>query len=264
MPFLRRGKLELFYEVHEGLAAQPTLFLHGNLASNVWWEPALEELKSRGKKTAPVVLAEWRGCGRSQVGLTESDLALEEIARDQVALAREFGLGPMAIVGHSTGGLIALLAMQAAPELFARALLLDTVGAKGVKLQPAILEAFQHMSKNRELCAAVMASTIENKNIPSALLNRIVDAAYSVHPAIWEGVPKMLDGIDYSGILAEIRQPTLVLHGELDGILPLADSRALASGLPHARFELLAGRGHSANVEDPSLFVDHLERFLWA
>ena len=61
--------------------------------------------------------------------------------------------------------------------------------------------------------------------------------------------------------LPRLEHPTLVLHGEHDQVLPEEGSRSMAKLLPKGRFEQLRGRGHSANVEDPALFVTKLKDF---
>src|SRR5690606_24357925 len=99
--------------------------------------------------------------------------------------------------------------------------------------------------------------------VDPSLMNRIVDDAFGVHPLIWHGVAKMLHTADFRAELPKIQQPVLVLHGEHDAILPKESSKALADALPNGKFLELAGRGHSCNVEDPGLFVGHINKFLF-
>jgi pimeloyl-ACP methyl ester carboxylesterase len=54
-----------------------------------------------------------------------------------------------------------------------------------------------------------------------------------------------------------------VLHGQYDAILPLESSKELAKTLPEGRFELLSDQGHSCNIENPELFVQSTNRFLF-
>lgn len=267
MPYFKNEGFDLHYELHPGLAPADVLFIHGNLASNVWWEPVVEIWRRQhGEKGHPgsLILAEWRGCGKSQGPRTEADLDMESLARDCVGLLRHLGTRSAATVGHSTGGLIALLALMQAPEIFTRSVLLDPVSPAGVRLDPAILDAMKRMSQDRELCAAVMGGTIRDNDASSPRFQRIVDAAFGVHPLLWAGVPRILGGIDYRPKLSAVRQPVLVLHGEHDPVLPLRASREFAAQLPHGRFEALEGRGHSCNVEDPARFVERAYRFLFA
>jgi pimeloyl-ACP methyl ester carboxylesterase len=52
--------------------------------------------------------------------------------------------------------------------------------------------------------------------------------------------------------LRTLRAPTLVLHGERDELLPVANAELLAAALPEARLELLAGAGHFFAWEQPA------------
>lgn len=42
----------------------------------------------------------------------------------------------------------------------------------------------------------------------------------------------------------QIQQPTIVIHGSLDRLLPPAHGRAVAKAIPKAKFELIEGMGH--------------------
>lgn len=265
MPFFERGKIRMHYEIFEGLVARDTITFHGNLASNAWWKPAIEQLaKERSaEKKGRLVLAEWRGCGKSTGLSDESELSLREMAEDYNGLLRALGTTQACAVGHSTGCLIALHSMRQAPDLYSRALLLDPVGATGVQFGPEMYAAFTQMSQDKGFCATVMGGTIHNAQVNQSLMNQIVDDAFGVHPLVWHGVAKMLHTADFRSELPHIQQPVLVLHGEHDALLPKEHSKALAEGLPKGHFLELAGRGHSSNVEDPALFVSHMNKFLY-
>jgi len=257
---------EMNVDIHPGLVPVDTLFIHGNLASNTWWEPALNlwRKKAAGNALAGrLIFAEWRGCGRSSAPGDAAELHPSRLAEDYVLLLKRLGINKVCLVGHSTGGLVGLYAMLQAPSLFASAVLLDSVGATGVKLDPALLGAFTQMSQDRALTSAVMNSTISGNDPTCELFQRIVDDTMGVAKINWHGVPQALAGIDILDQLPKIRQPILVLHGEVDPILPKADSIVLAERLGNARFQELKGQGHSTNVENPALFVDLVESHLY-
>jgi 3-oxoadipate enol-lactonase len=51
--------------------------------------------------------------------------------------------------------------------------------------------------------------------------------------------------------LHRIRAPTLILHGALDAISPVANARRLAAGIPDSELQLIAGTGHAFPLEAP-------------
>jgi pimeloyl-ACP methyl ester carboxylesterase len=62
--------------------------------------------------------------------------------------------------------------------------------------------------------------------------------------------------------LHRISAPTLVLWGESDRIVTQDYGRHYASLIPNAEFETIARAGHHPELEQPTAFVEALERFL--
>jgi pimeloyl-ACP methyl ester carboxylesterase len=84
----------------------------------------------------------------------------------------------------------------------------------------------------------------------------------SYHP---RGSLQQLQAILATGSIAKydkkITQPTVVIHGEKDGLLPAAHGRAVAKAIPNAEFHLIQGMGHDlAKAFQPQIIkilVDH-------
>ena len=73
---------------------------------------------------------------------------------------------------------------------------------------------------------------------------------------------RALARLDLSGVLKEIKNPTLVMAGSEDATTPPGLARELAAGIPGAKFLELKGCGHCPQVENPGAFVAALEDFL--
>ena len=68
--------------------------------------------------------------------------------------------------------------------------------------------------------------------------------------------------VDLEDVLPRVRAPALVLHRDGDRAVPVAQGRALAAGLPTARFVELRGRSHLPAVGDTAAVVRPIRRFL--
>ncbi len=70
--------------------------------------------------------------------------------------------------------------------------------------------------------------------------------------------------MDVSGLLAEVRTPTLVLHARDDQVIPVSEGRFLASGIPGAEFVELESRNHVLLEAEPAWqrFKDAVLAFL--
>lgn len=255
-------------EVKENLVPEDIFFIHGNLASNRWWMPAEDVWKkqAQGKNfTGSLIYGEFRGCGKSTAPKSLEDVGMQLFAADFISKIRSLNRPPMHVVGHSTGGLIASLMLAQAPELFKKAVLLDPVGAQGITFDRSMIAAFEQMKTDRNLTSAVIGSTIHNNNSQSDFFQQVVvEDAFHAVKSVGHWVLEALDGLDVRGELADVKHPVLVLHGEHDKLLPLADSKALAQLLPNGKFAVVPDQGHCANVENPQKFVNLVHDFLFA
>jgi pimeloyl-ACP methyl ester carboxylesterase len=69
------------------------------------------------------------------------------------------------------------------------------------------------------------------------------------------------------GILQKINQPTLVIHGNKDTIIPLRLGQAVAAAIPNSKFVMIPGMGHSffnrvLEEKIAQLVVEHIKNIL--
>lgn len=242
------------FEKIEGAGAHNVFFIHGNLASKEWWYPTMELMKGK-PGDGKVIAADWRGYGDS-TGLTEQgQIDFRQFAQDFVNLIEAEGMQDVHVVGHSTGGLIAMLAVLNKPELFKSLLLLDSVGVTGLELQlpkEQVLAHFEKMSTDRDYCFATLAATINDVNPQSSVFQKLFEITWACDKVMYKGVIDVLsDQIDITEEVGSINQPTLILHGDKDMVLPLAMSEHTDQVLPNSTLKVLDGQGHSTNMENP-------------
>jgi len=72
---------------------------------------------------------------------------------------------------------------------------------------------------------------------------------------------EMLAEQDQRGILAGIRIPVMVLHGELDRISPVGAGQAMADMLPRGEFVPFADVGHAPFLSKPHAVAARLLEF---
>jgi len=74
------------------------------------------------------------------------------------------------------------------------------------------------------------------------------------------GLARLRD-LDLRKSVAAIRQPTLVVHGERDAIMPVEAACWLADRLPDARLEIFLGASHAPFLSEPERFADLVRQF---
>jgi pimeloyl-ACP methyl ester carboxylesterase len=84
---------------------------------------------------------------------------------------------------------------------------------------------------------------------------------FGASPGTLAALHRMNREIDIRHVLPAVRVPTLVLHGELDTVVPLDVARFVASRIPTARLVVLPGIGHLA-FRGGDEITDEIRRFV--
>ena len=120
---------------------------------------------------------------------------------------------------------------------------LEKLGAEGwVRAQMSLTTAdvSRVSAEMRHVAVELVASRAAGPDAEAAFL----EAARSL-------VALLARGARYREMVAGVRGPALVLHGELDRLVPLSCSRAMARQRPDWRLEVLEGVGHVPQIEVP-------------
>ena len=84
-------------------------------------------------------------------------------------------------------------------------------------------------------------------------------------PPVLRGVLSQFAGIlmwSSYGRLPQIRIPTLVIHGDEDHVLPIANGRIIAARIPGAEFVQIDRAGHILATDQPGACLREVNRFL--
>lgn len=89
-------------------------------------------------------------------------------------------------------------------------------------------------------------------------------ALLKADPACFRTACLALAQLDFSSVLKNIKNQTLVMAGSEDATTPPALASELAARIPGAKFRRIEGCGHCPQIENPPLFVQAVEEFLSA
>jgi pimeloyl-[acyl-carrier protein] methyl ester esterase len=92
-------------------------------------------------------------------------------------------------------------------------------------------------------------------------LTSLLDDGIAAAAVLSAGLDRLAD-TDLRALVPTVAQPTLVVHGEHDPLMPLAAARWLAGHLPQGRLEVFAGAAHAPFLSQPERFADLLAAFI--
>ncbi len=175
--------------------------------------------------------------------------------------------GPLVLVGHSMGGIVALEALRQAPERIAAAALLGSTARPDtpelVALRMQAIGLFEAGRVDEVLRAN--APFAFAPGVPASLVERYVAMIRRAGTAtLIAGNRALIARDDQRPHLPRIACPLLVACGEADALTPPEHSREIAEAVPGARLELLPGVGHLLTLEAPQAVAALLLDFLSA
>ena len=237
------------------------LFLHGIGGSAAYWRGQLAHFG----RTHRALAWDAPGYGGSA---PLGEASIPALAEALLAFMAQTGLASPVLVGHSIGGMVVQEALAIQPDAARAVVLAQTSPAFGsrdgawqaefVRARLAPLEAGQTMAQLAEASVAEMAGP----SADPAGLAAARECMAAVPPASYRAMVHAMIGFDRRDALGRIAAPALVLAGSDDANAPPAMMERMASRIPGARFAMLDGCGHLANLEQPAAFDATLDDFL--
>ncbi len=264
MPTLQHKNAKIFYE--DSGTGEPIITVHGMSFNNTYWSQS--GISTKLSEHYRVISMDMRGHGRTQVEGEPLGFEVDTIGDDIEALANALGLQRFHLLGHSTGGMVAVrYAMRDSKRLISlmltstsSATVLMSTGDESVRRQRAnkFANGFEKHTWDQ-----LFASFRQN---PFPFFESLAQ-----HPSrefMWQTVEEILRLNDPKLIatfvrsfftdpdpqikkLGQISCPTLILYGEHDSLF-IEPSQLMARTIPVVKYVVLEGVGHIIAIEAPA------------
>jgi pimeloyl-ACP methyl ester carboxylesterase len=270
MSMARVGESNIEYYL-EG-SGPPLLMISGFTAqASGWNEPFIRPLQRHFQ----TIRYSHRGTGTSD--RLSGDITLRDLADDAAGLLTALGIEKAHVMGVSMGGMIAQEMALNHPQRVERLVLGCTTCSGGSQAKreggavPAAPEVVDLLTPKPELSREEQIrrswpalSTPEFIEEHSDVLEERLRLSL-INPTPIETAVRQMAAVqawDAFDRLPEITAPTLVIHGDRDAIVPVANARVLRSRIPGAELHIVRGAAHLFAFEVPEESAAAVQEFL--
>jgi pimeloyl-ACP methyl ester carboxylesterase len=235
------------------------------------WDPAVTDPLASGRD---VILFDNAGIGRSTGTVPQT---VEGMAAHALAFLDGLGLEACDVLGFSLGGMVAQQMVLHRPAVFRRMLLVGTAPRGGEEImhlqKPSLARYFNDASLQGYaiLQKIFFAPTASSQSAGEAFIGRLGLREEDRDPASGPGVAsaqlaafrewEQFTGERFAD-LKRIGQPTLVVNGLQDEMIPVRNSYWLAENLPNAVLLTYPDSGHGSLFQWHESFQHHASEFL--
>jgi pimeloyl-ACP methyl ester carboxylesterase len=235
----------------------PIVLIHCFTCGIDWWDgmrPALE----RDHRVVAIDLLGHDGSEKPADGYSIEDQA-RLVAQ---ALAR-LGVRDAEVVGHSLGGPVSVALAEQSPRLVNRLILIDSipddsygdVGLIGeLPFKPVLGQLLWRVKPDFSIREGLEVAFAPGFSVPDAFVNDVKRMTYSAYTGSHDAYDSYTGDEALPQRAAAVSKPLLAIMGAEEQIAkdPRAVLAAYRAGDPGARTRLIAGAGHSPNVEKPA------------
>jgi 2-hydroxymuconate-semialdehyde hydrolase len=254
--------------LHAAGEGQPVLLLHGSGPGvSAWanWRVVLPELAREFRVFAPDQL------GFGATGRPEDGRYGRQVWTDHaLAVIDALEIDRLSIIGNSMGGAIALSIAATRPDLVDRLVLMGTCGVP-MELSPGLDQVWGYTPDRERMHRLIELFAYDDSLATSELVEmRFRQSADPETRLSYEAMfpaprQRWLDDLALSHEeLASVAQPTLLVHGRDDEVIPLSASLTAFEALSRAELHSFSRCGHWVQIEHARRFVDIVVDFLRA
>ncbi|MEO0574023.1 MAG: alpha/beta hydrolase [Pseudomonadota bacterium] len=244
----------------------PLVMVHGT----PWSSFNLRHLIGAMSRDFTVYYYDLLGYGQSQKSVGDVSLGIQNRILD--ALIQHWALENPSIIGHDFGGATVLRTHLIDQRSFENIVLIDPVA-----MSPWGSPFFKHVQQHEAAFAGMpdyIHEAVVRAYVSTAAFGPIAEETLRGIVLPWtgaEGKPAFYRQIaqadsaftqEVQSRYSDVTPPVLILWGEHDSWIPVAQAEALHAVIPHSQLAVIPDAGHLVIEERPELLVNQIRPFL--
>src|ERR1700689_3439704 len=268
--FIEANGIRFAYRRFGKTGGVPVVFNQHYIGTMDYWDPTVTDGLARDRE---VILFNNAGVSSSS---GEIPTTFERMGANAIAFIKALGLTQVDVLGFSIGGMVAQEITLQSPDLVRR-LIVDGTGPRGGQGMELLTQAAGKLFgatydppenvwlavKFSPSAAGQAAGRDYLKRTHLRQVGRDPEVNDKVSPAQAEAMEKW--GVQQKGsydYLKTIKQPTLVVNGRNEILIPTVNSFIMEQNMPYAQLVIYPASHHGSQFQYPELFVKHATLFL--
>lgn len=251
---------------------KPLIILHGLYGCSDNWLTISKNFATN----CQVILPDLRNHGQS----THSDIfSINAMTDDILQLTQKLNLSTFYLIGHSLGGKIAIDFTAKYPQMVEKLIVVDIAPRKYSKTD------FEEHQNHHQLINTIKSINLSNYNNRSQALNELLklqngerlknlmmknlntDSEGKLYwkiniKAIADNLTDLLN--NFEADLSKNKIPILFIRGQNSNYLTLDDFETIKNTIPNANVLEVPNAGHWLQVDNPSFFIENVQKFLFS
>jgi pimeloyl-ACP methyl ester carboxylesterase len=237
--------------------AEPIVLIHCFTCAINYWDGMIPLLARRHR----VIAVDLLGHGGSE--MPSSGYSVPDQANAIAEVLGKLGVSDAEVVGHSLGGPVVIALAEQSPQLVNRLVAIDSipdtsygdVGFVGeLPFKPVVGEALWRIKPDFSIRDGLEVAFAPGFPVPDAFVEDVKRMTYSAYTGSHDAFDEYTGEESLPERAAAIGKPLLAIMGAEEQIAndPREALAAYREGDPEAQTKLIAGAGHSPNVEKPA------------
>lgn len=240
---------------------ETVLLLHGFLEERGMWNQFTDELS----KIYNVIAVDLLGQGETgNLGYVHS---MEDHAAAVATVLDAEKVETFTVVGHSMGGYVALALAEQLPALTKKLVLFHSTAYPDSEERKKDRErVIDLVKRNKSVYVRTVIPSLFAEHTRTELQSEIQDIIDTANGFTEQGIVANIRGMmerkDRSDILKNTDYPKLILHGELDSVIPTKSLEKLAALNSNISLQVVSNIGHMGHLEAPEKCLQVISDFI--
>jgi 3-oxoadipate enol-lactonase len=225
------------------------------MGSSEIWKPQVSHFLNQRR----IIIFDLRGHGQSDKPFGK--YSITQFSTDLRLLMKNLGVEKAIIIGHSLGGMTALRFTLDHQDMVDKLVLIDTTAKSSFTFGRRLLLSLSKILMDVSYRSFLKTYVSRYSDLEDFDLEEAVERLSKTPKHVTKSCFSAIAGFDVTSELANIRVPTLIIHGGKSST-PVVLAEYMNEHIHSSELVIIEGAGHASPKENPNEIWEAIEKFI--